>query len=68
MEDILKIRALKHGIGIVLIEHDMAVVRKTADFIVVLSYGKVIATGSFAQVASNPAVQEAYLGSESAYA
>jgi branched-chain amino acid transport system ATP-binding protein len=68
MEDILKIRALKQGIGIVLIEHDMAVVRKTADFIVVLSYGKVIATGSFAQVASNPAVQEAYLGSESAYA
>lgn len=68
MEDILKIRVLKKGIGIILIEHDMAVVRKTADFIVVLSYGKVIATGSFAEVASNMAVQEAYLGSESEYA
>ncbi|MHB8089219.1 MAG: ABC transporter ATP-binding protein [Anaerolineaceae bacterium] len=68
MEDILKIRALKKGIGIILIEHDMAVVRKTTDYIVVLSYGKVIATGSFTEVSSNPAVQEAYLGSESEYA
>lgn len=64
MEDILKIRTLKKGIGIILIEHDMAVVQKTADFIVVLSYGKIIATGSFAEVSSDPAVQEAYLGSE----
>jgi branched-chain amino acid transport system ATP-binding protein len=64
MDDILKIRVLKKGIGIILIEHDMAVVQKTADFIVVLSYGKIIATGSFAEVSSNPAVQEAYLGSE----
>jgi branched-chain amino acid transport system ATP-binding protein len=65
MDDILKIRVLKKGIGIILIEHDMAVVQKTADFIVVLSYGKIIATGSFAEVSSNSAVQEAYLGSES---
>lgn len=68
MEDILKIRVLKKGIGIILIEHDMAVVQKTADFIVVLSYGKIIATGSFAEVSSNPAVQEAYLGSETEHA
>lgn len=65
MDDILKIRKLKKGIGIILIEHDMTVVQKTADFIVVLSYGKIIATGSFSEVSSNPAVQEAYLGSES---
>lgn len=31
MEDILKVRELKSGIGIVLIEHDMTVVQKTAD-------------------------------------
>jgi ABC-type branched-subunit amino acid transport system ATPase component len=30
--------------------------------VVVLSYGKIIATGSFANVSSDPAVQEAYLG------
>lgn len=64
MEDILKIRELKKGIGIILIEHDMAVVQKTADFIVVLSYGKEIARGTFKEVSSDPLVQEAYLGSE----
>jgi len=68
MDDILRIRALKKGIGIILIEHDMTVVQKTADFIVVLSYGKEIARGTFAEVSSNPLVQEAYLGSESEYA
>ena len=62
MEDILKVRTLKRGIGIILIEHDMSVVRQTADAVVVLSYGKIIATGSFANVSSDPAVQEAYLG------
>lgn len=64
MEDILKIQEFRKDIGIILIEHDMAVVQKTADFIVVLSYGKEIARGSFAEVSSNPLVQEAYLGSE----
>lgn len=64
MGDILKIRELKKGIGIILIEHDMTVVQKTADFIVVLSYGKEIARGTFQEVSSNPLVQEAYLGSE----
>lgn len=63
MEDILKVRTLKRGIGITLIEHDMSVVRQTADSVVVLSYGKIIAAGTFADIASDPAVQEAYLGS-----
>ncbi len=63
MDDILRVRRLKQGIGIILIEHDMSVVRKTADAVVVLSYGKIIAAGSFADVSSNPMVQEAYLGS-----
>lgn len=42
----------------------MTVVQKTADYIVVVSYGKEIANGTFNEVASNPIVQEAYLGSE----
>ena len=62
MEDILKVRSLKQGIGIILIEHDMAVVSKTADHVLVISYGKVIASGSFLEVSSDPKVQEAYLG------
>lgn len=64
MDDILRVKSLKKGIGIVLIEHDMVVVQKTADFIVVLSYGKEIARGTFNEVSSNSTVQEAYLGSE----
>ncbi len=64
MEDILKVRTLKQGIGIILIEHDMAVVSKTADQVLVLSYGKVIASGTFLEVSSDPKVQEAYLGSQ----
>jgi ABC-type branched-subunit amino acid transport system ATPase component len=63
MDDILRVRTLKRGIGIVLIEHDMSVVRKTADAVVVLSYGKIIAAGTFADVSADPRVQEAYLGS-----
>lgn len=62
MNDIMKIRTLRSGIGIILIEHDMSVVRKTADHVLVLAHGKVIATGSFDAVASDPGVQEAYLG------
>lgn len=68
MDDILRIRKIKKGIGIMLIEHDMSVVRKTADFIIVLSYGKIIARGTFAEMASDPRVQEAYLGSQRSYA
>lgn len=62
MEDIRKIGVLKKGIGIILIEHDMSIVRKIAEEVIVLSYGKIISTGSFAEVASDPLVQEAYLG------
>ena len=42
----------------------MAVVSKTADQVLVLSYGKVIASGTFLEVSSDPKVQEAYLGSQ----
>lgn len=64
MNDILRVRDLKLGIGIILIEHDMTVVQKTSDYIVVLSYGKEIARGTFKEVSTNQVVQEAYLGSE----
>ena len=64
MNDILKVRDLKLGVGIILIEHDMTVVQKTADYIVVLSYGKEIARGTYMEVTTNQIVQEAYLGSE----
>jgi len=49
-------------ISILLIEHDMAVVMKISDHIVVLDYGRKIAEGSADEVRCNPDVIKAYLG------
>jgi len=62
MIDIKKIISLKEDIGIILIEHDMSVVKNIADYVIVLSYGKLIAEGTFNEVSSSKIVQEAYLG------
>jgi branched-chain amino acid transport system ATP-binding protein len=68
MEDIRRIRTRNPRIGIVMIEHDMSVVRGVADHILVLNYGQLIAQGDFQQIASDPRVQEAYLGRRRSYA
>lgn len=56
------INGLSPDLTILLVEHDMDVVFAICDVITVLSYGKVLATGTKDEIQSNPQVIEAYLG------
>jgi branched-chain amino acid transport system ATP-binding protein len=50
------------SLTIVVVEHDMRVVKGVSDRVIALDYGKKIAEGSYDEVASNDQVIEAYLG------
>ena len=63
-EMISLIRALKGRYAIILVEHDMDAVFALADRISVLVYGRIIVTGTPAEIRQNRMVKEAYLGEE----
>jgi branched-chain amino acid transport system ATP-binding protein len=50
------------GMGVLLVEHDMALVMAICSRVDVLDHGEIIARGDPAAVRANPVVQEAYLG------
>ncbi len=54
----------KHGITVVMTEHDMDIVFELADRIMVLNYGETVAIGGIDDIRSNRSVREVYLGKE----
>jgi branched-chain amino acid transport system ATP-binding protein len=56
-------RLVGDGLAVLLVEHDMSFVMGLCEHIHVLDFGRIIATGSPAEVQQNKQVQAAYLGS-----
>jgi ABC-type branched-subunit amino acid transport system ATPase component/branched-subunit amino acid ABC-type transport system permease component len=52
----------ERGLGILLVEHDMALVMKVCSMLYVCDYGKLIFSGAPSEARMSPAVQAAYLG------
>jgi branched-chain amino acid transport system ATP-binding protein len=61
MAELLR-RLTADGLGVLLVEHDMAFVMSTCEFIHVLEFGQIIATGTASEIQKDKAVQAAYLG------
>ena len=61
--DLIK-QVQSRGVTVLIIEHDMPLVMKLCDRITVLNFGKKLAEGTPEEIQNNPAVIEAYLGSE----
>ncbi len=62
LTDTISLIRKKFNIAILLIEHDMHLVMKICERIVVLDYGMIIATGKPEEIKNNKAVIAAYLG------
>ncbi|MGD9696762.1 MAG: ATP-binding cassette domain-containing protein [Thermoleophilia bacterium] len=54
----------ERGVGILLVEHDMALVTSVCDYVYVLDFGRLIFSGTPSEVMASSVVRAAYLGNE----
>jgi sulfate-transporting ATPase len=62
LSDTIVAWAKEHGIGVLLIEHNVDMVLRTCDRIVALDFGLVIGSGTPEHIRTDPNVVDAYLG------
>ncbi|RTL55194.1 MAG: ABC transporter ATP-binding protein [Bradyrhizobiaceae bacterium] len=62
MDEILMFRDEMPDLAIILVEHEMDVVRRVSEICVVLNFGRKIFEGTFDDLIADPTVQTAYLG------
>jgi branched-chain amino acid transport system ATP-binding protein len=55
-------RLISQGLTVIIVEHVLRELKRLAQHVIVLDFGKKIAEGNFDEVISQPVVREAYLG------
>lgn len=64
MDDIKKVRSAMKDVSIMIVEHNMSVIRTVSDRVIAINFGREIAKGTYEEVLNHPGVKEAYLGKE----
>jgi branched-chain amino acid transport system ATP-binding protein len=64
--EVFRLAVERRGVSLLLVEHDMSVVLGLCDYVNVLDFGVVIASGTPDEIRTDPAVHAAYLGEEQA--